>query len=227
MAKEKAGKPAKGDKAAAAPKKPAGKKEKKGAAEAKLPTEPPRLKVRYESDVRKAVAEQFGIANPHAQPQIEKVVLNMGIGLGHENKKLLETLIGHLGVIAGQQPVATKARRSVAGFKIRENYIIGTKVTLRKHRMWYFLDKLISLAVPRVRDFRGLNPESFDKAGNYSMGLAEQGLFPEVNVDKIDHNEVHGMDITIVFSNSTPDKSRFVLSELGMPFKRNEEMAHG
>lgn len=223
MAKQGKGGP---DKAAAA-KKPAPKGGKKGKVEAKMPSTPPRLKVQFEDVVRKKVAEQFGIANPNAQPTIQKIVVNMGVGQANENKKLLDTLVNHLGQITGQQPVITKARRSVAGFKLREGYNNGTKVTLRKQRMWYFLDKLMALAVPRVRDFRGLNPESFDKAGNYSMGLNEQGLFPEINVDKIDHSEIHGMDITIVFKNSTPDKSRFVLAELGVPFKREEANVSG
>ncbi|MGE3851312.1 MAG: 50S ribosomal protein L5, partial [Planctomycetota bacterium] len=124
--------------------------------------------------------------------------------------------------LSGQASLTTYARRSIAGFKLREGWACGVKVTLRKARMWYFLDKLVSLAIPRVRDFRGVNPDAFDKAGNYSLGLTEQGLFPEINMDKVEQNEIHGMTVVITFENSDPEKSRFTLAELGMPFRREE-----
>lgn len=219
--KPEGGKPAGGDK------KGKGKDDGKAGGGAVRTKDPPRLKTTYEKTVRAKTAEQFKIGNVNAIPKPVKVVLNMGVGKGNENKKLLETLTGHLSVIAGQKAVVTKARRSVAGFKLREGMSIGCKVTLRKKHMWFFLDKLISLAIPRIRDFRGLNPDSFDKAGNFTMGITEQGLFPEIEVDKIDHGDMHGMNISVVFENSSPEQSRFVLAGLGMPFKREEARAGG
>lgn len=192
-------------------------------ANANLPKEPPRLKLVFRDQVVPAVRDEFKIANVHAAPTPVKISVNMGIGDGFHNKPRLERLVDHLTLLSGQKSIVTRARNSIAGFKIREGYPVGAKVTLRKDRMWYFLDKLISLAIPRIRDFRGVSPDSFDKAGNYSLGLAEQTLFPEVDADRIDHSDVHGMDVTVVFANSTPDMSRFILRQLGMPFRREEK----
>jgi large subunit ribosomal protein L5 len=190
MAKEKQQNPGKGDKPAKQPRQP---KADKGAGggkggkkvDLKMPKSPPRMRVMFDETVRPKVREEFGIGNIHECPRPVKVTINMGIGDAHDNKNLLEKLKGHMTQLSGQAALTTYARRSIAGFKLREGWACGVKVTLRKARMWYFLDKLISLAIPRVRDFRGVNPDAFDKAGNYSLGLTEQGLFPEINMDKV------------------------------------------
>lgn len=229
MAKEKQNpkgdKPAKADKGGGDKGGKGGKGGKK--ADLKMPSGPPRMRVMFDEVVRKKLAEEFGIDNPHAIPRPVKVTINMGIGDAHENKNLLEKLKGHLTQLSGQASLTTYARRSIAGFKLREGWACGAKVTLRKARMWYFIDKLISLALPRVRDFRGVNPDAFDKAGNYSLGLTEQGLFPEINMDKVEQNEIHGMTVVITFENSDPAKSRFALAEMGMPFRREEAAEAG
>jgi large subunit ribosomal protein L5 len=169
--------------------------------------------------------EEFGLRNQHQLPRLEKIVLNCGVGRFLENQKLKpeirDTVFGTLSTITGQRPIVQLAKRSVANFKVREGAPSGIMVTLRRDRMWHFLDRLISLAVPRIRDFRGLKVKSFDGSGNYSMGLTEQAVWPEINMAKVNFN--HGMNINIVFENSTPEMSRFLLQELGMPFVRPQE----
>lgn len=193
------------------------------AAAVKLPT--PRLKEAYDSRVRDAVAEKFGIKNPMAQPMLEKIVINVGIGRHLEGTKvptnIRETVISTLTQISGQKPIVIKAKKSVSNFKVREGYDSAVMVTLRRERMWYFLDRLINLAAPRIKDFRGLKTKAFDRQGNYAIGLTEQGVFPEINMAEV--NFTHGMNINFVFKNSTPELSRFVLTEIGMPFEKPEE----
>jgi large subunit ribosomal protein L5 len=159
-----------------------------------------------------------GQPNPMAVPKLEKIVVNMGVGKATQDKAILEAAVDTLGKITGQKPVVTKAKVSVAGFRLREGNDIGTKVTLRGHRMYEFLDRLITLALPRIRDFRGINPNSFDGNGNYTLGLAEQVVFPEIDADKIQHTL--GMDITIVTTTSSDDQARELLRALGMPFRQ-------
>ena len=151
-------------------------------------------------------------------PRITKVTLNMGIGEATSDKKLIDNAIGDLEKLSGQKPVVTKARKSIAGFKVREGWPIGVKVTLRRERMWEFLDRLVNIAIPRVRDFRGLNPKSFDGRGNYSMGVREQIIFPEIEYDKIDR--IRGLDVTITTSAITDEEGRALLSALNFPFKQ-------
>ncbi len=162
--------------------------------------------------------EKFGYANPMQVPKIEKVVLNMGLGEAIQNSKILESASAEMAQIAGQKPVITRARRSIATFKLREGMPIGCCVTLRKERMWDFLTKLINIAIPRIRDFRGVSPKAFDGRGNYSMGIKEHIIFPEIDYDKID--KIKGMNITIVTTAKTDDEARFLLSTLGMPFRK-------
>ncbi len=180
----------------------------------------PRMKQRYNEQVKPKLREQFGLANPMALPRLEKVVLSVGLGRSLEgtkiNAKARETVIRDLATISGQKPVMTRARKSVSNFKVRAGYESGCMVTIRGSRMWEFLDRLITLAIPRIKDFRGLNPQSFDARGNYSMGVNEQGVFPEVDMSNAEY--IHGMHITIVIANSDPEKSSVVLRELGMPF---------
>jgi large subunit ribosomal protein L5 len=179
-----------------------------------------RLKETYNNEVVPRLKEQFGFDNIMEVPRIEKIVVNMGVGEAVSDAKRLDTAVRDLTLITGQKPIITKARISVAGFKLRQGNAIGCKVTLRGNRMFEFLDRLINLALPRIRDFRGLNPNSFDKAGNYSLGLVEQGVFPEIDLDSIDYNQ--GMDITIVISNKSVEHSREMLRLLGMPFRETE-----
>ncbi len=175
-----------------------------------------RLKERYETEIVSRLREQFGIANLLATPRLQKIVVNMGIGEALENKSRLGAAIGEIGEITGQKPMVTKARKSIAGFKLRAGNPIGVKVTLRRERMYEFLDRLINVALPRIRDFRGVSPNSFDGHGNYSLGIDEQSVFPEVNVDKMEF--VQGMDVTIVISGHSDEQSRELLREFGMPF---------
>jgi len=175
-----------------------------------------RLKDTYAEDIAPRLRERFSITNPMATPRLEKIVVNMGIGEALENKNRLETSVGDLAAITGQKPVITKARKSIAGFKLREGNPIGVKVTLRRERMYEFLDRLINVALPRIRDFRGVSPNSFDGHGNYSMGIDEQSVFPEINVDKMEF--VQGMNITLVISGDSDEESRELLREFGMPF---------
>lgn len=181
----------------------------------------PRLLERYVQEVRPALAQKFERTNPHSLPRIEKVVVNMGVGSAITEKKHLEDAVAALTQIAGQKPIVTKARQSVANFKLREGQAIGTKVTLRGNRMYEFLDRLFSLALPRVRDFRGLSTKAFDGNGNYSLGLSEQLVFPELNPDKF--LRVQGMNITIVISGGNDDESRELLRLMGLPFKTEED----
>ncbi len=178
----------------------------------------PRLKARYDDEIRDALKEQLGVANVMQVPRLEKIVINMGVGAAVGQPSLLEGAVKDLTRIAGQKPIITRARKSIANFKLREENPIGTKVTLRGARMWEFLDRLISLAIPRMRDFRGLNPRSFDGHGNYTFGVSDQLIFPEVDYDSID--APRGMDITIVTTAKTNAEGKALLDAFGFPFKR-------
>ncbi|MBU2864086.1 50S ribosomal protein L5 [Reinekea marina] len=176
-----------------------------------------RLKDLYKSDVVSALQKEFGYKNVMEVPRITKITLNMGVGEAIGDKKQIENAVRDLEAISGQKVVVTNARKSVAGFKIREGWPIGVKVTLRKERMWDFLDRLVDISLPRVRDFRGINPKSFDGRGNYSMGVKEQIIFPEIEYDKVD--KLRGMDITITTTANTNDEGRALLKALSFPFK--------
>jgi large subunit ribosomal protein L5 len=178
----------------------------------------PRLKARYDDEIRAALKESLGLANIMQVPRLDKIVINMGVGDAVGQPSLLEGAVKDLTTIAGQKPVVTKARKSIANFKLREGNAIGTKVTLRGARMWEFLDRLISLAIPRIRDFRGLNPNAFDGNGNYTFGVTEQLIFPEIDYDAID--APRGMDITIVTTAKTNADGKALLDAFGFPFKR-------
>ncbi len=178
----------------------------------------PRLQTVYEKEVRSALQQQFNYKNAMQVPKIEKIVLNMGVGENVNDSKIVQAAANELTLITGQKAVVAKAKKSIAGFKLRENLPIGCKVTLRKQRMYEFLDRLINVAMPRVRDFRGINPKSFDGRGNYAMGLKEQIVFPEINYDKID--AVRGMDIIIVTSAKTDEEARALLAGFQMPFTK-------
>ncbi|MFZ8871984.1 MAG: 50S ribosomal protein L5 [Candidatus Nanopelagicaceae bacterium] len=177
----------------------------------------PRLKSRYKSDVVAALQQQFGYKNRMQIPTLSKVVVNMGVGEAAKDSKLIEGAVRDLTVITGQKPVVTKARKSIANFKLREGQPIGAHVTLRGDRMWEFMDRLLSVSLPRIRDFRGLSPKQFDGSGNYTFGLTEQVVFPEIEQDKLDR--VRGMDITIVTSAKNDDEGRALLRALGFPFR--------
>ena len=179
----------------------------------------PRLKLRYREDISSGLRQEFGYANVMQVPRLVKVVVNMGVGEAARDSKLIEGAIRDLAVISGQKPQVTRARRSIAQFKLREGMPIGAHVTLRGDRMWEFLDRLLSVALPRIRDFRGLSPKQFDGRGNYTFGLNEQSMFHEIDQDKIDR--VRGMDITIVTTATTDDEGRALLRRLGFPFKEN------
>ena len=181
-------------------------------------TNVPRLKTRYDDEIRAELQEQLGLSNVMEVPRLEKIVINMGVGAAVGQPSLLEGAVKDLTRIAGQKPVITRARQSIANFKLREDNPIGTKVTLRGARMWEFFDRLISLAIPRVRDFRGLNPRSFDGNGNYTFGVSDQLIFPEVDYDSID--APRGMDITIVTTAKTNAEGKALLDAFGFPFKR-------
>ena len=183
----------------------------------------PRLRERYESEIRAELAKRLGLDNVMQVPRLEKIVVNMGVGRATQQQSLLEGAVRDLETIAGQRPVVTKARRSIAGFKLRQGQSIGCMVTLRGDRMWEFLDRLISLAIPRIRDFRGLSPRSFDGHGNYTFGVTEQLIFPEIDYDKID--STRGMDITIVTTARTDDEGREFLAAFGFPFRREGQNA--
>jgi large subunit ribosomal protein L5 len=181
----------------------------------------PRLKQRYQADIRAALTSELGLSNPMQVPKIEKIVINMGVGRATQQPSLLEGAVADLTKISGQKPIITKAKDSIAGFKLRETQAIGCKVTLRGDRMWEFLDRLISVAIPRIRDFRGLPAHSWDGRGNYTFGLADQTVFPEIDYDKID--APHGMDITIVTSAATNEQGKALLDAFGFPFKRGAD----
>ncbi|WP_456446830.1 50S ribosomal protein L5 [Thiolapillus sp.] len=176
-----------------------------------------RLQDHYKESVVPALIEKFGYKSVMEVPHIEKITLNMGVGEATGDKKILQNAVGDMTKIAGQKPVVTLARKSVAGFKIREGWPIGCKVTLRSERMYEFLDRLVNIAIPRIRDFRGLNPKSFDGRGNYSMGVKEQIIFPEVDYDKID--ALRGMDITITTSAGSDEEGKALLEGFNFPFK--------
>ena len=177
----------------------------------------PRLKAHYENHVRPTLQAEFTYDNPHEIPALEKVVLNVGVGEASKDQKLLESVVEELGIISGQKALVKRARRSVSNFQLREGMPVGASVTLRKEKMWYFLDRLISTAIPRVRDFRGLKTRSFDGRGNYTMGVREQIIFPEINYDDV--RKIHGMDITIVTTTDKDDEAFALLRELGFPFR--------
>lgn len=177
----------------------------------------PRLKQHYENTVRDRLAEQFGFDNPHRVPRVDKVVINVGLGEASKNPKLLDSVVEEITIIAGQKPVVTRARQSIANFGIREGMPVGVKVTLRRERMYEFLDRLFNVAIPRVRDFRGLPTRAFDGRGNYTLGVKEQMMFPEIDYDTVE--KVHGMDIVIVTSTDKDDEALALLREMGMPFK--------
>ncbi|HEV8433828.1 MAG TPA: 50S ribosomal protein L5 [Thermoanaerobaculia bacterium] len=175
-----------------------------------------RLKETYAKEVRKKLADEFKIKNPMALPKIEKVVINMGVGEAIQNAKLLDTASEELSTISGQKPVITRAKKSIASFKLREGQAIGTMVTLRGEKMYEFLDRLINIALPRVRDFRGVPTKSFDGRGNYTLGIRDHVIFPEIDPGKVDKSK--GMNITIVTTAPNDEQARFLLRELGMPF---------
>ena len=177
-----------------------------------------RLRDTYESDIKVAMIKKFGYKNVMQVPRLEKIVLNMGVGDARENAKVLESAVKDMTEISGQKPVITKAKKSVANFKLREGMPIGCKVTLRGERMYEFADRLINLALPRVRDFRGVNPNAFDGRGNYALGIKEQLIFPEIEYDKVD--KIRGMDIIIVTTAKTDEEARELLTQFGMPFAR-------
>ncbi len=180
--------------------------------------EKPRLKARYDDELRAALQRELEIKNIMEVPRLEKIVLNCGVGLATQQASLLDGAVTDLGIITGQRPLITKAKKSIATFKLREGNAIGAKVTLRSDRMWEFYDRLVSLAIPRIRDFRGMSTTSFDGRGNYTFGVTEQLIFPEIDYDKID--TVRGMDITIVTTANSDDHGRALLRTLGFPFRR-------
>ena len=177
-----------------------------------------RLRDTYENEIKKAMTDKFGYKNVMQVPRLEKIVINMGVGEAKENSKILESAVKDLTTISGQKPVITKAKKSVANFKLREGMPIGCKVTLRGERMYEFTDRLVNLALPRVRDFRGVSAESFDGRGNYALGIKEQIIFPEIEYDKVD--KVRGMDIIFVTTAKTDEEARELLRLFGMPFKK-------
>jgi large subunit ribosomal protein L5 len=186
-----------------------------------LPVPPARLRAFYQQTVRPKLQQQFGFKNPHEIPGVEKVVVNVGLGEAIKQPRLLDGIVEELATITGQHPVKKKAKKSIANFGLRQGQEIGAAVTLRGPVMWEFLDRFISVAIPRIRDFRGLSTRSFDGRGNYSLGLKEQMMFPEINYDDIEM--IHGMDITIVTTATRDDHALALLKELGMPFKTTED----
>lgn len=186
------------------------------------PRTPPRLKVRFEQEIRPAIVAEFKLANVMEAPRLQKIVLNVNMGRHLEGNKIpaqiKETVLDTLKAVSGQRPVVLIAKKSVSNFKVREGAETAAMVTLRRERMWHFLDRLLNLATPRIKDFRGLSEKAFDKAGNYSLGLTEQGVFPEIDMAKATHT--HGMHVNVVFSNSTPEMSRAMLTAMGMPFRK-------
>jgi large subunit ribosomal protein L5 len=179
----------------------------------------PRLRARYDDEIKAQLKESLGLDNPMEVPRLEKIVLNCGVGKATQQASLLEGAVADLQIITGQKPLVTRAKKSIAGFKVREGNPIGVKVTLRGARMWEFFDRLITLAIPRIRDFRGLDPNGFDGRGNYSFGVTEQLIFPEIDYDKVD--TVRGMDITIVTTARTNAEGKALLDAFGFPFRRD------
>jgi large subunit ribosomal protein L5 len=178
----------------------------------------PRLKRQYQEEVAPKLAKEFGFDNPMAIPRVEKISLNMGLGEAIQNIKILDDAVEELGALAGQRPTITRAQKSIASFKVREGMPIGCRVTLRGTRMWEFLDRMISVALPRVRDFRGVSSKSFDGRGNYTLGIREHTIFPEIDMNKVD--KLKGLNVTIVTTAGNDERARFMLRELGMPFAR-------
>ena len=185
----------------------------------------PRLKVRYRDEIRPMLMKQNGYGNVHQVPKLEKIVLNMGLGEAIANNKVLESAVEELSQIAGQRAVVTRARRSVSNFKLREGMPIGARVTLRGPHMYEFLDRLVNVALPRLKDFKGISPKAFDGRGNYTLGLQEQIIFPEIEYDKID--KIRGLNCTIVTTARTDDEARSLLREFGMPFRGSKPRAEG
>jgi large subunit ribosomal protein L5 len=181
----------------------------------------PRLKTKYQDELRATLQSELGLGNVMEVPQLAKIVLNIGVGLATQQASLLDGAVADLTLITGQKPAITRAKKSIATFKLREGNAIGAKATLRGDRMWEFYDRLVSIAIPRIRDFRGLNPNSFDGRGNYTFGVTEQLIFPEIDYDKID--TVRGMDITICTTARTNDEGRALLRALGFPFRREAQ----
>lgn len=177
-----------------------------------------RLKAKYENEIRPALIEKFNYSSVMQAPKIDKIVLNMGVGDATTNSKNLDEVVEELGLISGQKPLITKAKKSIAGFRLREGMSIGAKVTLRGERMYDFLDKLVNVALPRVRDFHGVSNKAFDGRGNYTLGIHEQLIFPEIDYDKV--NRVRGLDVVIVTTAQTDEESRELLAQLGMPFAK-------
>ena len=178
----------------------------------------PNLKAKYQAEVAPALMKQFGYKSVMQIPRIDKVVVNVGCGEARENAKILDNVVRDLGQITGQKPIITKARKSIANFKLRENMPIGAKVTLRGEKMWEFLDRLFNVALPRVRDFQGISPNAFDGRGNYALGIREQLIFPEIEYDKID--KIRGMDVVICTTAHTDEEARALLTQVGAPFAR-------
>jgi large subunit ribosomal protein L5 len=219
MAEKGSGKGKAKDKAKAAPK--AGKSEAKGAETAAAPRGPqgtPRLREYYQSECVPRMMQEFRYKSPMQVPRLQKIVVNMGLGEAIQNIKMLESASGELALITGQKPVVTRAKKSIAAFKLREGMPIGCMVTMRRNQMYYFFDKLVNVVLPRVRDFRGVSERAFDGRGNYTLGIKEQIIFPEIDYDKID--KVKGMNITIVTSAPTDEEGKFLLTLLGLPFRR-------
>ena len=186
-----------------------------------LPVPPPRLRIQYQEQVRPKLMQQFGYTNRHQVPNLTKIVINVGLGEAIKQPKALDVVVEELATITGQQPVRKRAKKSIANFGLRQGQEIGAAVTLRGARMWEFLDRFISVSIPRVRDFRGLPTRSFDGRGNYSLGIKEQMIFPEINYDAIE--QIHGMDITFVTTAKRDDQALALLKELGMPFKGDDK----
>ena len=186
-----------------------------------IPAPPPRLKGYYQETVRPKLMQQFSLSNPHQVPTLEKIVINVGFGEAIKQPRLLDGIVEELATITGQQPVRKKAKKSIANFGLREGQEVGAAVTLRGARMWEFLDRFVSVSIPRIRDFRGLSTRSFDGRGNYSLGIKEQMIFPEINYDDIE--QIHGMDITFVTSAPRDDMAFSLLKELGMPFRSDDK----
>ena len=220
--KDKKGAPEKGGKGKGKEKRGGGDGQARGPhAGANIPAPAPRLRGFYHEQVRSKLMQQFALTNPHQVPTLEKIVVNVGVGEAVKQPKLLDKVVEELAIITGQQPIRKKAKKSIANFGLRQGQEIGAAVTLRGARMWEFLDRFISVAVPRIRDFRGLGTRSFDGRGNYSLGVKEQMIFPEINYDDIE--QIHGMDITFVTSAKRDDLALALLKELGMPFRGDDK----
>ena len=182
-----------------------------------MAVEKPTLQRRYEDEIRPVLQKEFGLTSVMAVPRLEKIVINVGLGEAVQNPKLIDASVDQIGKVTGQRPVVTRSKKAISNFKLRENAPIGVMVTLRKDRMWDFVDRLVNVALPRVRDFKGVSPKSFDGRGNYTLGIKEQIIFPEIDYDKID--KIKGMNITFVVRNASDDESRELLRILGVPFQ--------